>query len=107
MTAELVLEYIPRRMRELGYGKDYYLRLRHLVLRPNEHIEIEAWSDLFILVEEVSDVRISSDTGVFDLGTEAASEMQYEHQGLIEITNGSDAVTKHVKLVQIIPHKSE
>ena len=36
MTIELAIEYIPRRMKALGYGNDYNIRFRHFVLQPKE-----------------------------------------------------------------------
>lgn len=107
MTINLALEYIPRRMEELGYGKQYVLRFRHLVLQPNELLEIPAYNQFFILVEEASDVSVISEFGVFDLSLKNANEMLYEHQGKIKIQNYSASVN-HVRFLQVIPkHKSK
>ena len=53
MTINLALEYIPRRMQELGYKGNYYIRFRHLVLQANEEQTIDAYNQFYYLVEEV------------------------------------------------------
>ena len=100
MTIEL--EYIAKRMAELGIAK-YTLRLKHLILQPNQRLEIDAWQEFFFLTQEVCDVQISSDLGAFDLSADNTNEMQYEHQGLIIIQNTSSATTVHVRMMQVIP----
>lgn len=101
MTINLALEYIPRRMAELGH-KNYHIRFRHLVLPALESVEIEAYNHIYLLVEEASDVQVSSELGVFDLSLENSNEMQYEHQALIKITNYA-IVTRHIRFIQVIP----
>jgi hypothetical protein len=105
MTINLALEYIPRRMQELGYKTDYYIRFRHLVLQPNEEQTIEAYNQFFYLVEEAQNVRVESETGVFDLSESTTNEMQYEHQSKIEIKNYLSGIN-HLRFIQVIPkHK--
>jgi hypothetical protein len=102
MTIDLALEYIPKRMLELGYGrKDYSLRFRHFVFKASEQIRIDAFNQLYILVEEAEDIAISSELGLFDLSSLTTNEMQYEHQGQIKISNQSVQV-RHVRFIQII-----
>lgn len=101
MTINLALEYIPRRMAELGHEGDYYLRFRHLVLHGGEKQDIEAYNQLYILVEETPDISISSELGLFDLNIPNANEMQYEHQGQIRISSYASEI-RHVKFIQII-----
>lgn len=105
MTINLALEYIPRRMRELGYGSDYYLRFRHLVLQPSEELEIPAFNQFFILVEEAQDMSVKSEFGIFDLSLSNVNEMLYEHQGQVKIKNNAAAL-RHIRFIQVIPkHK--
>lgn len=94
--------YIAKRMSELRIP-EYTLRLRHMVMQPGEKLEIDAWQEFFFLTQEVCDIQIISDLGVFDLSADNASEMQYEHQGLITIINTSSAATVHVRFIQAIP----
>ena len=102
MTTALALEYIPRRMQELGHGKSYYIRFRHIVLQPKEQIEIAAYNQFYMLVEEPENVKILSDFGVYDLSENRTNEQFYEHQGTILITNYSPTAT-HVRFIQVIP----
>ena len=102
MTINLALEYIPRRMAELGYKNNYHIRFRHLVLQPLEKIEMEAYNHIYLLVEEAADISVSSELGVFDLSLQTSNEMQYEHQGLIKVSNYAGS-TRHVRFIQIIP----
>ncbi|MES2565484.1 MAG: hypothetical protein V4565_01380 [Bacteroidota bacterium] len=102
MTINLALEYIPRRMKELGYSSDYYIRFRHLVLQPNEEQTINAFNQFFYLIEEVGNVRVESETGIFDLSESTTNEMQYEHQNKIQITNYLSGIN-HLRFIQVIP----
>lgn len=101
MTTTLAIEYIPRRMKELGYT-DYAIRFRHLLLQPKERIKLNGTNELFILIEPMEDVSVRSETGVFDLAEFTANEYQYEHQGIIKIRNyGMRQI--HVRFIQVIP----
>jgi hypothetical protein len=102
MTINLALEYIPKRMCELGYGAAYFMRFRHLLLQPGEARTVAAHGQLFLLVEPPNDIRIESDSGFYDLSDSSPNEFQYEHQGGIVITNLS-AVSGHVRFIQVIP----
>src|SRR4051812_14001452 len=102
MTIALAIEYIPRRMKDLGVGSEYYLRFRHFVLQANEKIELDAHNQFYILVDEISDVSISSDFGFYDLSDPNVNEQIYEHQGSITIINNAQNNT-HIRFIQIIP----
>lgn len=102
MNVAIAMEYIPRRMKELGYGSDYYIRFRHLVLEPDEKREINAYNQFYMLIEEPSEIKISSDFGFFDLKEENTNEQDYEHQGRIIIYNYGRNYTG-VRFIQVIP----
>jgi hypothetical protein len=102
MTIALAIEYIPRRMQDLGFGNNYYLRFKHLVIDPSEILEIDADNQFYILVDEVTDITITSDSGLYDLSDTRTNEQTYEHQGTITIENQSSAF-KHVRFIQVIP----
>jgi hypothetical protein len=102
MTIDLALEYIPKRMLELGYGKEEYsLRFRHFVLKANEETAIDAFNQLYILVEQTEDITVSSELGLFDLNALNTNEIQYEHQGQLKLKNQSVQI-RHVRFIQII-----
>lgn len=102
MTSDLALEYIARRMKEMGYSKNYLLRFRHLLLKVSEVREITAYNQIFLLIDPVATIRIESDVGLFDVNEDHANEMQYEHRGRIRITNLSPTPT-NARFLQAIP----
>jgi hypothetical protein len=101
MTIDLALEYIPRRMKELGY-EDYAIRFRHMVLQPKQRIKLNGENELFVLIEPVEDISVRSETGIFDLAEFNVNEYQYEHQGTIKIRNYGMRVA-HLRFIQVIP----
>ena len=106
MNTALALEYIPRRMKELGYGSNYYIKFKHLVLQASEVIELDAYNQLFILIEEINDASVQSDFGLFDIAEDKINEQTYEHQGTIIVTNYATHIN-HVRFIQVIPkHKA-
>lgn len=102
MTIAFALEYIPRRMQALGIGVAYYILLRHFVIKGDQTIEIDAQNQFFIQIDKVTDVRVLSDFGVYDLNDTTIAENDYEHQGKITIRNYSSGV-KHIRFIQIVP----
>ena len=106
MTINLALEYIPKRMEELGHGKNYTIRFRHLVMQGNETQFIDASNQFYYLVEEAEQVRVESETGVFDLSEKAVNEMQYEHQGKMQISNYLSGIN-HLRFIHVIPKNQE
>lgn len=107
MTINLAIEYIPRRMQELGYGDKYILRFRHFVLTDNQLINVRAFGgEFYLLVEESSAIKIESESGVYDLAEQKSNELMYEHHGEISIFNKNRSVT-FAKMIQVIPmHKT-
>jgi len=102
MTSDLALDYIARRMNEMGFGKKYLIRFRHVLLKLGETREITAYNQIFLLIEPMPNIRIESDVGLFDLTEDHANEMQYEHRGRIKITNLSLTPT-NARFLQAIP----
>lgn len=102
MTETLAFEIAARRMKDRGIGTEYYTCFEHYVLQPNTTMEIDAYNQLFILLEDVSDVSVVSDFGIYDLGDLTVNELHHEHQGSIFINNYA-ATIKHIKFLQIIP----
>lgn len=102
MTINLALEYIPRRMQELGHGAAYSLRMKQLVLKNLEVRTINAENELYILIEEPEEISIESDTGAFDYHLTNTNELQYEHSGIIKLTNHLDRIM-YLRFIQVIP----
>lgn len=106
MTSELALEYIGKRMAEMGYGKSYLLRFRHVLLKAGEVRELTGYNQIFLLIEAIQNLRIESDVGLFDLSDDFSNELQYEHRGRIKIKNLASAPTS-VRFLQAIPTNKE
>jgi hypothetical protein len=106
MTSDLALDYISRRMQEMGYGKKYLLRFRHVLLKVNESRELTAYNQIFLLIDPIATIRIESDVGLFDLNEYGANELQYEHRGRIKISNLSLSPT-NCRFLQAIPINNE
>ena len=102
MNIQLAVEYIPRRMQELGHGDQYNIRFRHFVLHPEEERKIDAINQLFLLIEPLDSVAVISDFGVYDSTASNVNELQYEHQGCISIINYA-TIIQSVRFIQIIP----
>ncbi len=102
MVKELISEFIRSRMEKLNYGTEYYIDFHHFVLQPGQHKDVEAYNDLYVLVEPVENVNIKSEFGMFDLSFDRIDELQYVHQGFISIQNYSKTVS-HVQFVQVTP----
>ena len=103
MTPEIVMDYVKRRMQELGHGENFVTRLRHLILEPMEILTIRTANDLFVIIDSPEDLRVDSDHGVYDLSDQDISEIDYEHSGLITITN-QYTFKNHLKMIQAIPN---
>lgn len=106
MTIDFALEYIPRRMKELGYGSDYHLRLKYLYLGPIEVRKIEAFDHLIILVDVGWNAKVESDMGVMDWTDNNLREYQFEHQGVITVTNKWEGYNT-VQYIQVIPKSKQ
>jgi hypothetical protein len=105
MTVEFALDFIPRRMRELGYGDQYLIRWRHFQVASQEIIRIDADNEFFYLIDPGRFAIVQSNFGTYDATDYGINEMQYEHRGKILFTNRADASIL-VLFIQVIPtHK--
>ena len=102
----LALEYIARRMKELGYGGEYSIQFRHFVLPSKGKLKVHAGNQLFILTEPSESIAVKSDAGVFDVTTENINELHYEHRGEIQIRNYT-IITQHARFIQVIPNENK
>ena len=102
MTTGFAIDYIPKRMCELGYGDCYIVRYRHLVLQPRETRKIDAAGQLLLLVDPCGDIRVESIAGMYDQSEDQVNEFSYEHRGETVVTNQSIFIS-HVRFIQVIP----
>lgn len=106
MTVGFALDYIEKRMQAIGYGGNYLLKFRHLVLQPFEERKVRAYNEYHLLIEENNRLRITSDFGYYDLSATNNNEVQYEHFGQILIKNVGALITS-AKFIQVIPLQKE
>ena len=105
MQVEFALDYIPRRMKEMGYENNYITRWRHFQLEGTASMRIDAENEYFLLIDPDVNVSVRSKFGVYDTTDIGINEMQYEHRGKIDVTNNNNTVTL-ILFIQIIPtHK--
>lgn len=103
MKAEYVMAFIPRRMAEIGAGKNYVIDYIDVVVKSGETRKIDGANMYFFLVEGFSDkVRITSDSGVYDVADENINEQKHDHNGQITIENRSSEITHLEFIVAIV-----
>lgn len=102
MTEDYTLQYIERRMQDLGFEKHYITETNHIVMQANEILEIEAYNQFFYLINEADNVRIRSDFGFFDLSFGFTNRQDYEHQGQITLHNYANSIN-HIRFIHVIP----
>ena len=103
MTIEFALDFIPRRMRELGYGDNYIIRWRHFQIEPNQTLKLESNNEYFMLINPSSNFAVRSKAGVFDLLDAAVDEQKYEHRGKVQVKNRAEE-TQLILFIQVIPN---
>ncbi|HXU26798.1 MAG TPA: hypothetical protein VN698_06165 [Bacteroidia bacterium] len=105
MQLEFALDYIPRRMKEMGYEDNYIVRWRHFQMDKTSTYHIDADNEYYLLIDPDANVSVRSKFGVYDMTDAGIDEMQYEHRGKIDITNNNNTTTM-ILFLQIIPsHK--
>lgn len=103
MTVEFALDFIPRRMRELGYGDNYITRWRHFQLETLQTLKLEGNNEYYMLINPSSYFAVRSKAGVFDLNDVAVDEQKYEHRGKTQIKNRAET-TQLILFIQVIPN---
>lgn len=104
MTEGLAIEIAERKMKELGVGDNFLIRLRHFQIPPASKIELDAENELLILVKPDEYVKMYSKAGIFNLRDNRINEMQYIHRGKTWIINQETKRYLQVKIIQVIPN---
>lgn len=103
MTVEFALDYIPRRMKELGYGDNYITRWRHFQLDKGEVLQLEDNNEYYLLIDPHLKLQVKSKTGFFDMMDININEFQYEHKGKITVKNNAEEIITAL-FIQVIPN---
>lgn len=106
MNIAFALDYIPRRMQELGHGDNYVTRYRHIRVEDKEALTLKARNQLlFFISPEVMNLHIKSSRGFFSLTDYTINEQQHEHSGNVSVHNDTGQ-NMYVLFIQVIPkHK--
>ena len=102
MTPEFAIDFIPRRMRELGYGTDYIVRWRQFILDVSSILEIDAQNEYYYLINPSNTIEVSSKFGIYSLNDAGINEPLYEHRGKIKVKNLVNGRLL-VLFIQVIP----
>ena len=103
MNIAFALDYIPRRMKELGYGDNYLTRYRHVRVEVKQTVQIKAHNQLlFFISPEENNLNIKSRRGVYNLTDYTINEQQHEHSGVVEINNNTGQ-NIYALFIQVIP----
>lgn len=100
MTEQLIIQYVPERIRQLGFA-DYHLRYRDLMIGKQSSMIVIAWNELYFIVDDPPDVIVESDYGIYDSTENPVEENVHQHRGEIVIRNKSSK-SKRIKFVQVI-----
>jgi hypothetical protein len=109
MVTAFALKYISRRMSELGYGDNYHLRWRHIIIPGGQELLFEAGDDIFIIIQPAiipdDPIRVKSERGVLNTFYPLHNEAVFEHTGVIRFDN-STGFTRPIYMIQVIPFKT-
>jgi hypothetical protein len=100
MTESFILDYIPKRMKQLGY-QSWHIAYKDMAIKAESQIEIPAYNELWFLVGHPEDILIDSDYGVYDGTSNVGHNNEHEHRGLIIIKNIKQTAQR-IKFIQTI-----
>jgi hypothetical protein len=100
MTEEFILQYIPKRIQQLGY-RNYHIRYRDMNIKMESEIRIPAYTDLWFIVDDPLGFVIESDYGIYDTSGEFLFDNTHQHKGEILVKN-VQLENKRIKFIQVI-----
>lgn len=100
MTEPFIIHYAPQRVKQLGYTI-FHLRYRDLVIEAGSSVTIQAYNELYFIVDDPSGLVIESDYGLYDSSDDPLPDNIHQHRGEIVITNPGTA-SRRIKFIQVI-----
>ncbi len=100
VRAELILGYLPHRIKQLGFSQ-YNIRYRDFLVAAETTKELSAYNELYFIVDSPQDLKVESDYGIYDTTGEYVSENTHQHRGAVKITNPTDTARK-IEFIQVI-----
>jgi hypothetical protein len=92
-----IQEFLRQRTKQLSPQFDVHFK--HIVLQPNQSLELKAGTDIYLLCDIIDDVKVESECGLFNWDDVLTNEQVYEHSGDILIENLRNQ-TNHLPLIQ-------
>lgn len=86
MTESFILDYIPKRMKQLEFQK-WHIQYRDLAVLPEDTFQIKAYNELWFIVGNPPNIIVESDYGTYDGSQISSHEYAHEHRGLITVRN--------------------
>lgn len=100
MREDFIVDYIPKRIKQLGY-KNYHTRYRDIAVLASSKIIIPAFNELWFIIDDPSGIIIESNYGIYDSTGDQSYENAHQHRGEIIISN-PDITNRRVKFIQAI-----
>ena len=94
------ITYAKARVKERGYT-NYRLVFRDLQLQPNESRTVNAYNEIWLLLESDEGVRVASDYGIYDYKNANLMEQIHEHADRITLVNTLNT-KQNVRFLQVI-----
>jgi len=102
MNEGTAIEIAEQKMKEMGIGKDYIIRYRHLMLDAGQKLGIKGENHLYILIQPDMGILVASKAGIYNMNDVGINEQQHIHRGLIKIENLLKSRID-VKFIQVVP----
>lgn len=106
MNEGTAIEIAEQKMKELGVGKEYIIRYRHLMLDAGEKKKIKGENHLYILVQPDLGIMVASKAGIYNMRDAGINEQQYIHRGQLLIESFLRSRIG-VKFIQVIPKQKQ
>jgi hypothetical protein len=100
MTEAFIISFIPYRVAQLGYS-EYHIQYKELVLNGGQTLRIDAFNELYFLVDSPDGIAVDSSYGIYDTTGTVVTEQCYQHKGQISITNPGFE-SRRIKFIQVI-----
>lgn len=100
MSEAFILEYLPMKIKQLGY-KNYHIRYRDIRVGRCSKESISAYNDLYFIVDDPYGVVVESDYGIYDSTGDYIKDNVHLHRGEITIENKTEE-SRRIKFIQAI-----
>jgi hypothetical protein len=100
MTEQLIMQFIPHRVKQLGFT-DYHLRYRDVLIGQGSSVIIPAYNGLYFIVDDPPQLVVESEYGIYDSTDSPVEENVHQHRGEIIVQNKGTR-NRRIKFIQVI-----